>query len=196
RSRGIFVRVGNEREHFPVLDVADPDAALPAGVIPGDRARFGIGDVNVVALVDEDAARPAELRPLVDEVAVAIENLNAVVVAIAHEQASPRVECERVRLIELARTRAGFSPSFAQGAVLRELQNLRLALPVPLGNENFSRRRDDHVVWLEEVLGIDASARLAEPHQQFAVGAELEHLVALGGTRGGTGGTAGPRRGR
>src|SRR5256885_1739000 len=70
RPRGVFDRVGNERDYFPVLHVADPDASFPAGVIPRDRDRFGVGHINVVALVDEDSARPAELRPLFDEVAV------------------------------------------------------------------------------------------------------------------------------
>ena len=65
--------------------------------------RFGVGHVDHVVLVDEDAARPAELRPLVDELAVLIEDLDPVVVAIADEQPAARIDRERVRLIELAR---------------------------------------------------------------------------------------------
>ena len=64
-----------------------------------------------VVLVDVDAARPAELRPLLDELAVLIEDLDAVVAAVADEQAAPRIHRERVRLIELARPGARACPT-------------------------------------------------------------------------------------
>src|SRR5580765_5571836 len=172
RPRGVFDRVGNERDHFPVLHAADSNASFPAGVIPRDGDRFGVGHVNVVALVDEDPAGTTELRPLFDEVAVPIESLNAVVVAIAHVQAPPRIEREGVRLIELSRAGARLSPSLDEGAVLREFQHLRLALPVSLRDENLARGRDDDVVRLEKVFGVDASSGLAERHKQLAVRTE------------------------
>ena len=125
---------------LPSLTLADANPPLPARVIPRDRARLGVGDVDVVALVDEDPARPAELRPLLDEVAVLIEDLNAVVVAVADEQPPFGIERERVRLIEFARAGAGLAPALDQLAVLRELQDLRLALTVALRDEDLAVR--------------------------------------------------------
>src|SRR5262249_41583210 len=94
---GTAARFGirNERDDLAVLavlDVAHPDAALPAVVVLRHGFGFGVGDVDGVLLVDVDAARPAVLRPLLDERAVLIEDLDAVVVAIADEQAAARVE--------------------------------------------------------------------------------------------------------
>src|SRR5947199_254880 len=60
--------VGNERRHLPVFRAADPDAACVAGVLLGVRLR--IDDIQRVALVDEHAARSAELLPLIDEAPV------------------------------------------------------------------------------------------------------------------------------
>src|SRR5215475_2628573 len=61
-------RIGNERRHLAGSGTADPDAALPAVVVSGNGLRFRIGNVNVVVLVDEHAARPAELAPLIEEI--------------------------------------------------------------------------------------------------------------------------------
>src|SRR6266853_1881619 len=82
----LFHRVRNERRYRAVVHAPDPDAALPAVVIFRDGFRFGIGDIDDVVLVDEYAARPAELMPLGDVVAVLVEDLDAVVVAVADEE--------------------------------------------------------------------------------------------------------------
>src|ERR1043165_8194012 len=65
-------RVGGERRHPAIPGAADADAALPAVMILRDGLRFRIRHVDVVLFVDVDAARPAELRPLSDELAVLI----------------------------------------------------------------------------------------------------------------------------
>jgi hypothetical protein len=57
----------------------------------------------VSSLQDGDAARAAEVAPLVHELHVAIEDLHAVVRAVRHEQPPLRVERQRVRPHELAR---------------------------------------------------------------------------------------------
>jgi hypothetical protein len=62
-------------------------------MVLGYGFRFRIGDINDVIPVDEDAAGPAELRPLVDEVAVLIEYLDAVVAAVAEEQPAVASVC-------------------------------------------------------------------------------------------------------
>ena len=92
---------GNERRDQAVADAADADAALPAVVVLGNGFRFGIGDVDDVVSVDEDAARPAELVPLIEEVAVLVEDLDAIVLAVADEQPAARVDGDRVRHVEL-----------------------------------------------------------------------------------------------
>ena len=58
-----------------------------------------------VVPVDVDAARPAELLPLIEELAVLVEDLDAVVLAVADEQPPLRIDRERVRHVELARRR-------------------------------------------------------------------------------------------
>src|SRR4029453_12855473 len=123
RPGGRFVGIGNERNDLSVLDVADANPSLPARMVPGNRTRLGIRHIDVVALVDENAARPTEVGPLIEVVAVLIENLNPVVVAIADEQSAFGIECQAVRLIELGIPATGLSPSLDQLAVLRELED-------------------------------------------------------------------------
>src|SRR5205085_12591101 len=69
RARGVALldRVGDERRHRAVLDAANADAALPAVVVLRDGLRLRIRHIDVVLFVDVDAARTAELRPLLDE---------------------------------------------------------------------------------------------------------------------------------
>ena len=54
-------------------------------------------------LVDPDAARVAELRPLIEEAPVLIENLNAPVASIGDEEPALRIEGEAMRPDHLAR---------------------------------------------------------------------------------------------
>src|SRR5689334_11251331 len=96
-ARGLLHRIGNERRYRAVLGAADADTAFPTVVVLGHRLGFRIRDIDVVLAVDIDAARPAELRPLVEKLAVLVENLNAVVLAVAHEQAGLRVHRDGVR---------------------------------------------------------------------------------------------------
>ena len=56
--------------------------------------------------VDVDAARPAELAPLGEVLAVLIEDLDAAVGAVADEQPAARIHRERVRHVEVAGARA------------------------------------------------------------------------------------------
>src|SRR5258708_9142375 len=74
-SAGVFGFL-DESGDLAVLGAADPDALLEAGV--GLVGRLRVGDIDAVILVDPHAARPAELLPLGDEVAVLVEDLQAV----------------------------------------------------------------------------------------------------------------------
>jgi hypothetical protein len=66
-----------------VLRAADPDPFLNPG-LSGPTIR--VGHVDGVVLRDVNAARAAELLPLIDECSVLIEDLDAIVVAVADEQ--------------------------------------------------------------------------------------------------------------
>src|SRR6185436_3222240 len=85
-------RVFDERRHLPVPGAADANPLLDAGELmcarigPGFRVR----DIDGVVPGDEDAARPAELPPFVEVLAVLIEDLDPVVLAIPDEQAPAR----------------------------------------------------------------------------------------------------------
>ena len=67
---------------------------------------------------------------------------------------------------------------------------------VPSDDEDVAVRRDDDVVRLIEVVGRGRAARLAERHQQLAVGAELEDLMAFRRAGARTDRAAACRRGR
>src|SRR5262249_51766715 len=123
RAFDFFDRVGNERRHHAGLGAANPDAAFPAVVIGGDRFRFGVGDIDRVIAIDEYRARPAELETLVEEHSILIEDLDAVVVAVADEQPTLRIHGDRMRNIELAACRPFLSPGLDECAVLRELHD-------------------------------------------------------------------------
>src|SRR5438105_14490715 len=102
------LRVLDERDDFAVLRAPDADPFLDAGqlVRAGIGTRLRVRYVDRVVLRDEDATRPAELAPLVQVVAVLIEDLDPIVLAIADEQPSARVHRNRVRLAHLAAARS------------------------------------------------------------------------------------------
>src|SRR3954454_19507896 len=68
-------RVRDKGGHGSGLRAPAADAALPARIVAVAFlvGGFGIGDVEDVVLVDEDAARPAELLPLLEKLSVLIE---------------------------------------------------------------------------------------------------------------------------
>src|SRR4029077_9933151 len=114
-------RVRDQRGDLAVIGIADPQAPLEAGILR--RIGFGIGDVDDVVAVDEDAARPAELLPFRDEFPILVEDLDAIVGAVADEQPAARIHGKPVEHIELARARPLLALSLDEGAVLRELDD-------------------------------------------------------------------------
>jgi len=68
--------IRNECRNRTISRAADADTTDPSRIRL--RARQGIGDVNPVTDVDEDAARHPELPPFVDESAVLLEDLHTV----------------------------------------------------------------------------------------------------------------------
>src|SRR5262249_49935402 len=119
-----------------------------------NRLRFRIRDIDHVVLVDEDAARAAELRPLGDELAILIKNLNAVVRAIPEEEPALRIHGDRVRAVDLARSRSLRAPGLDELPVPGELHDTRIGVPamavgnedVTVGSGHHGRRRVELVV--------------------------------------------------
>src|SRR6266404_3510020 len=88
-------RGGNEGGHRSVPGAADREPT-PEAAIDG-RGRFGIHAVKNVVLVDEEAARAPKLFPLGDELAILIEDFDAVVAAVGDEQPADRIYRQRMR---------------------------------------------------------------------------------------------------
>jgi hypothetical protein len=61
--------------------------------------------------------RPAELEPLIEKVAILIENLNSIVLTIADEKPPTRIHSERMWDIELAGSRSLRTPCFDEFAL-------------------------------------------------------------------------------
>src|SRR5215471_19657010 len=114
-------RVADEGGHLAVLDAADADA-LPEGLVEL-FARLRVGDIDHVILVDEHAARAAELLPLGDELAVLVEDLQAVVLAVGDEESACLIHGEAVRRLELAGGGALAAPGGDELALFGELHD-------------------------------------------------------------------------
>ena len=103
-STSVFLIVGNERIDTAGLGIADADRAIPAEIMFG--ARHAVGDIDRVVLVDIDRAGAAELFPFGQEISLAIENLNSVVLAVGNEESPFRIDGDVMRIVEEARRRA------------------------------------------------------------------------------------------
>src|SRR4051812_43101834 len=89
RVRCHLDRIGDEKFHRSITRAADANAALPRALATvAHRPRLRVGDVDVVLRVDVDAARTAELIPGVEELAILVEDLDAIVAAVADEEAT------------------------------------------------------------------------------------------------------------
>ncbi len=87
--------IEHELVHGARRGVADANAHVPARVL--DVVGFRVGDDDAALGVEEDAARPAELRPAREVRAFLVEELNAVVRAVADEHAAAGVDRDRVQ---------------------------------------------------------------------------------------------------
>ena len=154
----------------------------------------GLGGLRVdrierVVVGDEEPADPAELVVGVEQIAVLIEDLEAVVAAVGDEEPALGIECQRVRSTELARTEPDDAPLLDEVALGIELQDapgppfgwIRTLAAVTVGHEDVTVRGGDDVARLVELAGPAAGlSGGSETHQHFALGAELDHLVSLG----------------
>src|SRR5215469_8569385 len=143
--------VFDERRHGSGFCAADADAFFHAWLIgaPG----FRIGDVDGVIASDVNAAGTAELFPLGEKFPVLVENLDAVVYAIADEQAALRVERDGVRLMKLAGTRSFAPPGLDEFSVLRKFDDAIVAgFAMAIGDEDVAIGRDYDVRGLVECV--------------------------------------------
>src|SRR5262245_48431480 len=85
--------------------------------------RLGVGDVDHIVAIDIHSAWPAELKPLSDELTVRVKNLDPVVLAIADEHPSSRIDCERMRVIELTWPHSLSPPKFDELSSLVEFHD-------------------------------------------------------------------------
>ena len=131
-----------------------------------------------------DPAGATELKPLVDEVPLRVEDLDPVVLTICNKQPPPRVELEAVDLVELARSHPLPTPRLDELAIPVELHDPRVSgLPTPAA---VSIRHVDITVGSDRDLGrgielvVTGSgyARRTQRHDELAARIELQHLVA------------------
>src|SRR4029453_8548536 len=199
RAAGIWIRtrIGNEKLDRAVFRTTNPNTAPGARVVCVSSPwkselsrvrppipRFRVGYVEGVgAFVDIEAAGPAELKPLSDELAVLVEDLNAVVLSITDEQASPRIERQRVDDVELTRTHTLPAPGLDELAVLVEFHDARVAdgcaaARVAVADEDVAVRRYRDLGWGVELIQTGSrNTLLTEGQQNLAVLTELEDLM-------------------
>src|SRR6267143_3014151 len=79
-------RVRNEGSDSPVLHLANSHAPFEARILR--HVGFGIGNVENVVLVDEEAAWAAELLPFREEHAVRVKDLDTIIGSVSDEYAA------------------------------------------------------------------------------------------------------------
>src|SRR5579883_1241014 len=182
--------IRDKRNHRPVLRAADAESAIVARVetvsslfsFRSHRLRFRIGRVQIVFFVDEDPAWAAELFPLGEKLPVLIENLDAIVAPVGDEKASFRIECQRVRHLELPRPRSMSAPRLDELSVLVELDHPRRTrvLGVAVADEDVAIRRDCDIVGLiQRVVRVAVRARRSDRHENLPRRAELDRHIPL-----------------
>ena len=142
---GRRLQVFDQVEDRSVARVADPDPLLPARIV--GAVRLGVGHVDAVVGADRDAARSAELIPDVEQRSLLVEDRDAIVAPVTHENAALGVERDRVRHVELAGPRAGATPGRHERAVGRVFGHPVGAWceAMPLGDEDLAARGDHDV---------------------------------------------------
>src|SRR5262249_25506127 len=147
-----------------ILGAADANPGSDTRVV--FRVRLMIGYIKDVVAVDVGSARPAELLPLSDEISLLIEDLDAVVAAVADEDPSLRIDGDCVRRVELARGRAFLAPRLDELSILRELHDARVGVPaMSIRHENIPVPRRHYLArTIEGVRPVPSNPRPPHPH--------------------------------
>ena len=185
---GIRAWIWNEGSDRAIFGIPYANASLRARIksITGLRQReltrvgsaiprLRVGDVDHIVAIDVHSAWPAELEPLSDELTVLIKNLDPVVLAIADEDPSSRIDCDRMRVIELAWPHTFSSPKFDELSGFVEFHDAgvpccRCTTAVSVGDIDVSTWGNGNLGRLIERIDVRSShACLAERHQEFPV---------------------------
>src|SRR5262249_9582690 len=122
-----------------------------------------------------------ELLPFGNELAVGLENLNAIVGTVSDVDAPHRIEGDAVRRVEFARSLAVFAPRGDELSVLGELDDPVIGPgAVPIGDVDFAVGRDHDRAGPRQIAGaVAGQSRPAQNHQFLAVGSKLDEISAL-----------------
>ena len=159
---------------------------------PGEEASLvtNLGDENVVIGIDVDVGRANDVVPLIYELTVAGEDLEAIVFAVGDVEAFAAVDEHAVRQVELAGAGAGLAPGLDELASGGEAVDAAVAIAVTdvdfavgcngdVGGvvERAGGLLEGAVVGVGHA-GVGGLVTGAEGHQQFTLEAELLHGVA------------------
>src|ERR1700674_980838 len=124
--------VAEPREELPLV-VDDADARPQIRALEVDcHGRPELADIadRVTGIVHVEAARPVQIVPLRLILAVAVEYLNTVVLAVGDIDPAVGVGADIVHDVELSRAGAGLAPRHQQLAVGRIFMDARVAVTV------------------------------------------------------------------
>src|SRR5579864_5813111 len=114
---------------------------------------------------------------------VLIENLDAIVLAVADKKPSLRIKGQRVRAVEFAAACSFFAPRLEELTVRIEFHDARVGrwfLAVAVGDKDVAIGGNHHFGWLiESVQPGSRDAGFSESHQDLTVLIEFENLLAL-----------------
>src|SRR5271157_1448565 len=119
------------------------------------------------------------MGPLPEELAVGIENLNAIILAVAYIDILVGIDANRMGSVELSRPCAALAPFQQELALARELDHAGVAVAV--GDEEIAvGQKGDVSGTVERVVGRARLSLSAKTTHQFAVRGELKDLVEPG----------------
>src|SRR6185369_15907800 len=180
-------------DHVGLAELARPLARLPhrgqdfpIQVEPQDLTREAVDHVHVLAADVETAWQPLVLD-LSDELAVLVEELDSLVLAIGDPHQAFRVDGDAVSDLESTGTGSLAAPRLDELAVLVELQHARVALGtrrVPLRDEDVSIAGEHHIIRLIQLVRARRFVPLAglplgaDRQQRLPIASHLDHDVA------------------
>src|SRR5207248_2880827 len=124
---------------------------LPARMIV--VSRFRVSHINNVVLVYEDSAGPPKLLPLGNKFSVLIENLNAIVGAVADENPALGIHGNSMGGIKLTRSTSFFAPRLDELSIFGEFHDAGIAVSaVSIGHKDVSIGGDNHIGRLIECV--------------------------------------------
>src|SRR5579863_190326 len=173
--------IGNEVPERTVLSTPDNDAPQLAFF----RCRIGERGphINGVVFAHKHGTRLTELFPRGDEVAVPIEDLDPVVLAIGDIHMTLRTaDVDVVGLVEIAGRRSLVSPGFDKPAVLRKFHDaggVVLVGRMAIRHKDVPVRRDSNAGrTVEGIRTVPRHTLLADGHQNFTSRTQLQNFLA------------------